>query len=528
MLDKKGFLFTVTVFLILMYVLLSISVWVKAIESSERAFSEFYKESTVELTMEQITPDKMDDTAYMVMNRNLMRLNEGAETFAVKAGPPEDEGLYVRTDMLELLVNGSAASDNFEGPAPGLAEENASLRAWVNDLNASLRAIGVYVSQFNVSDFQISQSDIDKVNYSFKLKLGLKDFANTSSVSRTYEISNQVGITGFVDPALARESSDSAGNDAIVYRQFFFNKDDYPDSASISVSKMSQTVTAGQGWLYAPMAMAGASADLVPAATTIDPNQTRDYILVGTFDEIDALTADVYTQFAGFIVTSPPNLTSILCEGEKFEESNTFNPISYSDPPDCTVGMDAAAGIVTPKPFVVAPSFNTSKAHECPLLDGSNLTRRCVLMINSYSEAEVGSDPAKKNAATTYRGLYEVEGIRDFVMCGYYTNNPKAPSYLQRLLPDPYLRNSTLGIETFVIGNYANDYSVYDTNSRLDRELFNSSIGGVKVRGLPGCKSFSSCSDSPITGIFAVSEDTKADYGLGNIACDNGAAGCDS
>ncbi|MDD5171809.1 MAG: hypothetical protein PHF60_02120 [Candidatus ainarchaeum sp.] len=528
MLDKKGFLFTVTVFLILMYVLLSISVWVKAIESSERAFSEFYKESTVELTMEQITPGKMDDTSYTIMNRNLMRLNEGAEEFAVKAGPPDDENLYVRTAMLELLINGSAAPDDFEGPAPGLAEENASLRAWVNDLNASLKAIGVYVDKFEVSDFQIGQSGIDKVNYSFKLKLGLKDFANTSSVSRTYDISNQLGITGFVDPALVRQSRDTAGDDITVYRQFFFNKDDYPDSASISVTKMSQSVNAGQGWLYAPMAMAGAAGDLVPTATTIDPNKTKDYILVGTFDEIDALTADVYSNFAGFIVTTSPNLTSILCNGEKFEESNTFNPISYSAPPDCLVEMDASKGIVTSKPFMVAPNFDPADADTCPLLDGTNLTGRCVLMINSYSEAEVGDDLAKKKAATTYRGLYKVESIRDFVMCGYYTNNPKAPSYLQHLLPDPYFRNSTLGIETFVIGNYANKYSVYDTNSRLDRELFNTTISGVKVRGLPGCKSFSACSDSPVTGIFAVSEDTKADYGLDNIACDNGAAGCGS
>jgi hypothetical protein len=123
-------------------------------------------------------------------------------------------------------------------------------------------------------------------------------------------------------------------------------------------------------------------------------------------------------------------------------------------------------------------------------------------------------------------GLYKVESIRDFVMCGYYTHNPKAPSFLQRLLNDSYSRSSALfGIETFVIGNYANDYGAYDLYSRLDRELFNAT--GIKVRGLPGCRDFASCADSPVTGIFTVSADTKIDYGLEDITCDDNAAGCD-
>jgi hypothetical protein len=99
---------------------------------------------------------------------------------------------------------------------------------------------------------------------------------------------------------------------------------------------------------------------------------------------------------------------------------------------------------------------------------------------------------------------------------------------MQRLLNNSYSRSSQeFGIETFVIGVYANDTAVYDTNSRLDRELFDSFTDGIKVRGMPGCRNFASCSDSPATGIFAVSETVKNAYGLGGITCDNGAAGCD-
>ncbi len=520
--DKKGFLFTVTVFLILIYILLSISVWVKSIEASERSFSEFYKESTVELTIEQITPAKMDNVTFIIMNRALSRLNEHAAANWVIPGPMGDEDANTREALFSLLMNGSAPASEFHGGAAIPEEANSSLRAWANNLNASLRAIGVYVSDFGVTNFTVAQSDIDRVNYSFDMKLGLRDYTNTSAVSRTYRIANELDITGLVDPALARQSADSAGDNGTIYRQFFFNKDLYSNYSDITADTLPQSVEGGQGWLYGPLAKASGSGDLVPEATDVAPSDRRHYILVGTMDQFNDLTSGVYQQFGGYILTNAP--TNPTNCSSKENEDDTFNPLKYS-------GVSCNVSVGTPytgKPFMVAPGFNPVTAPECPMLDGSNASRRCVLMLNSYLPEEVSDDPERK-LVTAGSGLYGLEIVRDFVMCGYYTHNPEAPSYLQRLLNDSYSRNSSqFGIETFVIGNYAADYDVYDINSRLDRELFMGGIAGIKVRGLPGCRDFASCSDSPITGIFAVSDGTKDDYGLGDVACDSGAAGCDS
>ena len=151
---------------------------------------------------------------------------------------------------------------------------------------------------------------------------------------------------------------------------------------------------------------------------------------------------------------------------------------------------------------------------------------RCLLILNQYLAPDVSANPMKK-LSTSGSGLFNVEQIRDFTMCGYYTFDPNAPSFLQHLLTDSYSRNdSALGISTFVIGNYASDYSIYDHNSRLDRELYNSTIAGEKIRGLPGCRDYSTCADSPSTGIFAVSHGDESAYGLSSIACDNTEAGC--
>ncbi len=519
--DRKGFLFTVTVFLVLMYMLLTISVWVKGVETSERAFAEFYKESTVELAIEQITPAKMDNITYIIMNRNLARLNDHTIDHPVlDAGPQEAETENIRAALEELLIDGSADKAYFKGTGGDIDEpENTSMKAWASNLNASLLAIGVYMSAFEVTDFEVNQSDIDLVNYSFNIILELKDFTNTSSVSRKYEIENEIDISGLVDPALARETDEKAGEDLMVYRQFFFNKTEYPDSSYIEVDKMSPSVDGGQGFLYGPLASASGGSNAVPAWHEIVPTGRKQYILVGNYSEIYGLGKTVYNQFGGFILTNllPP---SISC-GES--ESDTFNPIEKSPLPNCEIGWGSP---YTEKPFIVVPGFNPKSAPDCPLLNVKDEYGKCVLFVNTYLPDEVKNNPERKRQVQG-SGLYELEEIRDFVMCGYYTGNPDAPSYLQRLLNDSYSRKSDLGIETFVIGNYASKYGVYDLNSRLDRELLDGNIVGIKIRGLPGCRNYHSCSvdDDTVTGIFAASAEAISDYDMDDIACPSG--GCD-
>jgi hypothetical protein len=517
-LSKKGFLFTVTVFLILTYILLSISVWVKGVEASERAYSEFYKESTVELAIEQITPAKVDNVTNIAMNRALFRLNGHAMDHPLREGQPGDENANIRAALYGLLVNGSAPAALFQDGA-GVPEENSSLRAWVSSLNSSLLSIGVYVSSFEVSSFNAWQGDINTVNYSFDMNLNLRDYSNTSGVTRTYHINNAVYINGLVDPALARASR-SLADDEHVYRQFFFNKDVYGSPAGVSV----QTLAAGrggQGWVYGQLASASGAMDLVPAASELDMSMRHNYIIVGSFTDIIALTPGVYESFAGFIVTDlpghPSNCTTRDRSATYYNEEGTFNPLKYEGN-DCHASMDRTAGEATSLPFIVAPGFNPLSAPRCPVFTGSStLLGRCALITNTFLPSEVNGAPASK-LDTSASAIYGIESVRDLVMCGYYVQDAAAPSYFQRLLPASYLRNSSLGIETFVIGQYANSTS-YDLNSRLDRELFNSSIEGIKVMGLPGCRNYESCADSPTTGIFALSSGMISAYNLGPLAC---------
>lgn len=518
-LNKKGFLFTVTVFLILTYILLSISVWVKGVEASERAYSEFYKESTVELAIEQITPPKVDNVTNIAMNRALFRLNGHAIDHPLKAGPAGDESANIRTALYGLLLNGSAPGQLFQDGV-GIPEENSSLKAWISSLNSSLLSIGVYASSFEVSNFNAWQGDINLVNYSLDIQLNLRDYSNTSGVTRTYRLSNAAYINGLVDPALARGSRTLAGDEQTAYRQFFFNRDLYGSPASTAVRTLA-VGQAGQGWVYGQLASASGAMDMVPAASELDMSLRHNYILVGSFTDIIALTPGVYESFAGFIVTDlpghPDNCTTKDKSATYANEKGTFNPLKY-DGDNCLAGIDRSAGEATANPFIVAPGFNPMWARQCPVFTGSGSSPgRCVLIVNKFLPSEVSGAPANKLDASE-SAVYDVEPIRDLVMCGYYVQNSTAPSYFQRLLPDPYLLNSSLGIETFVIGQYANS-TAYDLNSRLDRELFNSSIDGIKVMGLPGCRNYETCADAPTTGIFALSSGMISAYNLGPLAC---------
>ncbi|MFH1261144.1 MAG: hypothetical protein ABIJ10_03580 [Candidatus Micrarchaeota archaeon] len=524
--NKKGFLFVVTIFLILTYIILSVSVWVKSIEASERAYAEFYKESTIELAISQITHAKLDNVTRSIMFRSLFRLNEHTMNVPLAQGPEDDETRNLRGAFRELLVNGSANDSYFIGP--GIPVEDSSLSAWASNLNSSLLAIGSHLSRLDVYDFNVSQSDIDKVNYTFNVRLEITDNSNLSSVSRVYTISNELEISGFVDPVLTRESS-AYGSDNAFYRQFYFNKDQYESNLEVDVIPVVESgdILGGQGWLYGYLV----SPD---NADSLSSQDRHNFILVGDFDDIVAV-AD-YDSFAGYILTNAPGEGDDCVEGGVHSESDTFNPIGFESARGggaaCgDMEINCGAGACTGNPFIVAPDFHIDNAGLCRFLNGTGTSsKHCALFINMHTYEEVISHPRDKlDVDEDHTGIYNIEEMRDFVMCGYYTHNPAAPSYLQRLLEDSYSRNSDeFGIETFVIGEYASDDDIYDTYSRLDRELFSGSEG-IRIRGFTGCKDYATCAVSdepPSTGIFVVSEDVIIDYGLDAIECRAG-AGCE-
>ncbi len=523
-LDKKGFLFTVTIFLILAYILLSISVWVKAIETSERSFADFYKQSSVELAISQVSPEKVSNITFEIMTRNLFRLDQYSITNPVRpGGPGEDPNVHIKNIMFQLLENGSTNTADFSTPV-ALTQENSSLNAWVTNLNSSLNSTGVYVSAFKVSNFAINQSDIDLVNYSVDIYIELNDISKTASVSRSYHLTGELPISGLVDPALARAST--ASKQPPIYRQFFFDKTIYHSNSDFFANAVKPigSSTEGQGWFYGYLVSAVATADSsYPSVFDIPQSQYNQFILVGTYDEITHLPD--YSAFGGIIVTTPPSKGAVVC-GVQLASDHSFNNFNINQ-------KNCKATPILDKnwlyqPYVVSKDFNPLlSAGYCPSPPGSIPSKyRCALIVSKNApNPDVLADPTKKFfTADLATGIFNIEYIRDFVMCGYYTRNPFEPTYLQRLMSDPYSVNNggDYGIGTFVIGEYSNKVSTQQ--SRLDSELYtNNNLPVEKIRGLPGCRDAITCGDSPSTGIFTVSTTAMGQFGLGTLKCSNNA-----
>ncbi len=503
MIGKRGFLFTVTIFLILTYILFSISVWVKSAEISERTYAEFYRESTLDLVLSQLSEEKITDVSDVLFRNALNRLNEHSVRSPVKVGAVEEnEHIYLALE--QLFTEGEASAIHFEGAALSDAPDS-SFNDWIANFNSSLKGAGTMISDYSVSNFYVKQSAPDKLEYGFDLSISVSDLAGSSSLSREYSIRSNVSITGMIDAALLRASLFD-GPDPI-YRQYFFNED-YDSRTSFSPSRLA-AAQEGQGWFYGPIATATSSDDpLVPSYSDVPPERRYLYVLVGSFEEIVSLAPSDYGSFGAYIVTSPPSTSPSVCP-DKDDQSDVFNALKYAV--DCSPSLGAP---YTDKPYVVS-NFNVEDAAECPLLftEGNG---KCVLLATEQAIDDVRSNPELK---LRDGAIFNMERPRDFVMCGYYVKDPAAPSFLQRMFNNAYdYSDMEFGIDTFVIGNYANDYDAYNTNSRLSRELF--TTPGVKIKGLPGCRTPYACEDSPITGIFAIGD--PEEYGLDAVACNSG------
>lgn len=512
--NSKGFFFTIVIFLLITYILNSTAIWVKTVQESEKKFSDELRRSNLELIASQLNDREITKFSILSVQNGLFALNTQSAITPVKQNPI-DEFYYVNQAMIQLVENGSATSDNFvQGQqAPNSVASSSSFSSWFSELNTSISGLGFRIKSYKLNNFKINQSRIDNINYSFNISLIIDDRTTELSIERNYTINGTLNISGFTDPAINRLIIPSPN--VKVEKQYFFY-DDYNTPSAIAPRSI-LTSNEGQGWFYGPL-VSVSNANSIPTQ-----NRTR-YILVGDYSSIISLVGQSidYAQFGAIILTSSPTiLSNSPCSGNS-NEADTLNALSF----DSFCVARVVGGSYT-KPFAVAPSgFSISSMPSCP--DGN-----CVIFVSSYNANQVTANPALKLNQVNF---YDIEAIRDFAVCGYYTKNPNSPSFLQRMLDSPYGRSSNnFGIETFIIGNFIGGTSVGniqavstypDSTSRVDKDVF-AGITGFRIRGLPGCKSLESCiSPSPI-GHFSLSPDAISRYNLASsLSCNYGNANC--
>lgn len=511
---SKGFFFVLVSFFILGYILTSLTLWTKSIDVAEKKFAEKFKFSNVELAVSQLTEEKVSDFAEMSAYYALYKLNEHSITYPLV--PAEGVGISsgneaefknAKDAVWSLIQNGSASGNYFEESVQLVydtsEQSDLTFAGWFGSINKSLSYIGAQVDSFGVSSFTMNQTDYSHLNYSFKVVFSASDKSGIMFITRSFVVNGTLELQGLDDPAVARETKEIL-NGSEVRKQFFFHED-YPSPASTNPAQISSG-SAGQGWFYGAIVQA-------INAPSITPFQRNTTILVGTYEEITSQVGINYNyqDFGAFILTSEPTFVDSGCGGSKKNELNTFNAIDYGS---TSCAAKIKDGSKTEKPFIVAKDFLFDDVQKYQGLDN-----KFVLFVNSADQSEVSSSPEKKFGSPK---IYDIELLRDYAICSYYTTNPKAPSYFQRLFKNSYeLGGGKSGIESFVFGKWlgGSDYPAADIYSRLDREMFKE-ITGINVRGMPGCKNKEMCGSDSQIGHFKLTDQSAKNY-IGPDATDS-------
>jgi len=488
---KKGFFFVVVTFLILTYILTSISSWTMAIETSEKRFSERFRTANIETIIEQIDEENLNEVAEINANYALQELSEYSVDYPVKEGSA-DEYQHIRESMEGLVIHGKAEGGNFTGGGALLLPEGSSMYDWAEKLNTTINKIGFEVSNFSAMKFYIEQIDERTIEYSFDVHLEIKERIGKTSVSRDYNITGEIDIEGMTDPMAKRDAKEHGIEN--LTKQFFFNNNynETDDMQPESITRGDE----GQGWFYGPVVDVSDAGDVPMINRSL-------YILVGTYDQIKGLSgADLsWTHFGAYILTNNPQDAG--GDPDCPDQSKTFKPLYYG--PACVPRIERGEDDIN-KSFMVKKGFKPTKP---------------ILFVAGYSSDNIDDNPEHKIEDVE---VYDIEKFRDFVMCGYYVHSENAPSFFQRMLEDSEQRNdSALGIESFLVGRFIGGSeqgaAKYDDDlSRLDRELFND-IDGERMMGMPGCKNRNMCNKDSILGHFRMSDEAVGYYELDDMVC---------
>ncbi len=471
---KKGFFFVVTSLIILSYIMGNLVLWSKIVSLQEERYSENFKLSNLEYISSQLTDDKMNSFSQVSATYALFKLNHHSINNSLNEGLDWDYQ-NINNSMRGLILNGTTDPSYFTTSVPLIySEENRTSYSFVGffeQLNNSFSKVGMELSNPTISDFSFNQSSIDSVSLSFILSFSVQDgHGGQATFDKTIPISLDLPLQGLVDPSVAREMQDAEfGSQLNVEKQMFFNSDDYSNpTQDLLVNETGSGQ--GQGWFYGPVY--NAENNNPPG----DDLKFR-YVLMGNESEI---LAEEHSSFYG---------AYILISNDPLQDSSLKN---------------------TEKPIFVSSSEPTLSQCEYS---------QCILFVSEYSadapEIDVpGEDLSSKS--------YNIESIRDFVICGYYLQHEEGPSYLQKLLSDSYQREGEdYGMASFLVWQGIEAEGVNTDLSRLDLDFFNGVDALERIRGLPGCKDGVMCGeDLSYVGQFKLSSNATNTY-LGDPTTDH-------
>jgi len=335
--------------------------------------------------------------------------------------------------------------------------ENGTLESWKSNLTDLADKVGIDLTlDSDPSKFKVNQSDPWTVQINYTFTYSLWDDYTKTKISDTYNVSVNVSIVGAEDPLFGNQTRLKCQDPGCIRN--IFNYEGIVNTSKIFTADSGR----GKGWFYGEMFKG---------------------MLLSSTD----LSESDYTE---------ENKLKILYTDNRFlaeDYGNMFGAVIYHG--DFYTDIGPAISV----PFIAVPG-NVAMPPQLPI----------AVLIKS------GSDTTEDVANFT---IYDIEAMRSFLTCTYYTTNPDAPSFFDRLSEgrsNPNMRlNPGMGIETSIVG--LSSWATDKTSSSIDHMYYNQTLG-TKVMGMTGCKFSDMCRDA-ISPKFLVDTSHISWYGLDDLVC---------
>ena len=525
---RNGFFFAVMALAMLSLVLMTVQVWVKTFEQSDYSASQRFKGEAMRSILATVSDKELSDFAnasafyatYKLANYT-SDINNGGLAWNGTADTLNPNTGNVEKAAIELMTSGNSTPNSNSNILYGPDEMDAyTIEGWQNQTNAAASAMGFDMQFSGPKDFRYYQINPWTVGVSFSLEMNITDAEGTMRQQKELHASSNFSISGFLDPMITRDDMahrPGIARGAATEKQIFTH-DDYQVPQDVRPVLVDSEGKEGNGWFFGPIAE-----DYPSPNASVDSVSALDQdVLVHDYDE----NLPVYAgSYGAVIITSgaPTNVSG--CVERQYNCLNCMERDIVA--PGCTGGDTAWHTFPNNNPvnvpvIVAGNGWDISKVTEVSKAqdDGTMRTDRFVLVDNAYES------PGDKKL-DGYHRIWDMTPLRDMAICGFYVKGV-GPSFFQRMLSGAQtISNHDLGIESFVVGQWAGgalDQSS-DVNSRLDWEFYSNPqpFGNAKIKGMMGCKSKDMCDADNATkvgvGHFTLSTDAVSRYLADNVSC---------
>lgn len=517
---RKGIFFTIIAVLLLSFMLISVGLWSSVVNAREARVPEKIKTDSMAQIIYQLSEQKVNRFANISGYYALTRLANHSVQHPIAPNGADGTG-YLNKSMYDLMVYGSTNANSWSDNLTYATdlEKQYTFASWTGQLEKSADVMGFDFKMGNVSNFSFAQVDAWNVRVQFDTNISIKDKESTMMLKKTLHVNVTYSILGMPDPLFTRELF-PLGN----YSKIIFAAEDPAKRTQPIAEKKVPSAPRGWGWA------SGYVTTDTNLSGHVDPTtDSKTYILVTAYPEKSDGTPDDMA----FVKMLDPRISGVVITNYK---SNTT--YSYDAATGCN--WSTTTDMNGPTRYRVTVDANHNYA-DCPSPPVVKIYDANVPFISVTGGApDIGDQAVIQNypgandivpfVESTYHVAYDIADVRSMMECGLYVHpsGSVTPSYLQRMLSDATDRTSAMGIESFLISQWAGGNSDHDnaiTNyySRWDIGYYNQTEG-TRIKGGSGCKTGQMCAmgqtpDKMPLGQFRLDDATAQRYNLYTLRC---------